>query len=118
MDRQTYARWHDHPLRALLKRAAAGDHIYPDELDDLNLPANLKAATRQAIDKAKKLDSMKVDQLSAELFQALPDHHETRAQREARRAQVGDADALANRRAQDEARAEMANRIFTDGGVH
>ena len=112
MDRETYAKWHDHPLRFLLKRAAAGGHVYDDELDDLNLPPKVRAATRQAIAKAPHLKPMQVDQLSAEIFQALPDHHETREQHERRRAEQGDADALANRRAQEEARAEMADRIL------
>jgi len=114
MDRETYKRWHDHPLRYLLKRAAAGDRIYPDELDDLRLPSRVRSAARQAIKEAPDLKPMQVDQLSAELVEALPPEHETREQHEQRRAQQGDADALANIKAREEATSRMADRIMKD----
>ena len=117
MDRETYRRWHDHPLRYIVKRAAAGDLIRDDELDDLRLPPKLKRATRQAIDRAPELKPMQADQMSAELFQALPDGHETREQYEQRRAEAGDADALANIRAREEATERMADRIMRDGAA-
>ena len=118
MDRELYQRWHQHPLRYLLRRAAQGGHIYDDEIEDLRLPSKVRAATKQALAKAPKLKPLEVDHLSSELVAALPDHHETREQHEHRRAEQGDAEALANRKAQEQARAEMAERIRTDGGMH
>ncbi len=112
MDRDTYKAWHDHPLRQVLRRAAAGDIVHDDELDDLRLPPKVKRATRQAVDAVKGQKQIDADRLSAELFQALPDDHETREQHEQRRAAAGDADAMANIRAREEAHERMADRIL------
>lgn len=118
MDRDLYKIWHDHPLRWVLRRAVAGDHVHDDQLQDLRLPPKLEAATRQAIDEVKGLKQIDADRLSAELVAALPEHHETRTQHEERRAIDGDADALANIKAREEATGRMADAILRDTGAH
>ena len=119
VDRETYARWHDHPLRSLLRRAAAGDRIYDDEIDDLRLPPRVKSAAKQAMAKvaAEQPKQMHVDHLSGELVAALPDGHETRQQYEERRANAGDAEALANVKAREEATNRMVDKILENKGM-
>lgn len=117
MDRNTYKRFRDHEIRDLLRRARAGDHVYDDEIAVLNLPPRVKAATKEALDRATDLSPLESDRLAAELFQALPDHHETERERQQRRADHGDPDAIAAVKAQREATSMMADRILGDLGA-
>lgn len=119
MDRELYQRWHDHPLRHLLRRAALGDRIFDDEIDDLRLPPRVKAATKQAVGivAAEKPKQIEVDHLSSELVAALPDGHETREQYEKRRATAGDAQALANLKAREEMTKRLVDRIEKNKGI-
>lgn len=115
MDRDTYERWSEHELRKLFRRAAAGEHVFPDELDDLNLPDRIRRATLEAIEQVRTTEryaGVEADRLSAELVEALPPHHETRAENERRRAAAGDAEAMANRQAAHDAAEDLADRIY------
>jgi len=115
MDRETYAKWHNHPLRTLLHCAAGGDHLFPDEIDDMNLPPRLRAGFLEAAKQVAAADRQAgalADTLSIELFEALPLHHETKAQHETRRAAAGDAVAMANRNAARQATEDLADEIY------
>ncbi|TQN32065.1 hypothetical protein FHX37_1990 [Haloactinospora alba] len=110
MDYKTERRWREHPVRRLLNRAAEGDHVYSDEIDDVRLPVRERNALIQAM---KTVQSRhEADQISQEIFEALPDHHETRIQYEERRARAGDAQALASVQAREDAHERLVDEVW------
>jgi hypothetical protein len=122
VDSQLYERWRGHPVREILRRAAEGDHIYPDQIADLELSKSQERALQEAIERvtpkgAEKAPAMGVgsaDHLSSEIVAALDPHHETRQERMERRAHEGDPDALAAVKAREEANERLAERIYND----
>lgn len=128
MDRDTYKRWRNHPLRSILKRAEQGQHVYADQLDDLNLPAKQRKATEQAIARAHEAHEAgtknqygvtgPADALGPAVLDSLPSHHETREQHEARRAREGDAAAQANIKAREQASDELVDEIWQRRHAH
>lgn len=114
-------RWRNHPVRDLLGRAAAGQHIYDDQISDLRLPDKVDKAFRQAAaDLRRRVEAGEnvsgwtgtgVDYYARELVSALPAEHETRLQHEERRAQEGDATALANVKARQDATERLADQV-------
>jgi hypothetical protein len=126
--RELYKRWRNHPLRHLLREVEndpEGRHIYPDELDDLNLPPKVRKAAEAAIARCRKPGSAssamggQADHLSAALVDALPAHHETREVHQRRRADAGDVDAIQAVEARKEAIERQAAEIKrrASGGV-
>jgi hypothetical protein len=123
MPPDTARRWLKHPLRQLLNRVVARGHVYADELDDLNLPRPLRAAAEEAIERIRAargtghaLDRRRnaqreADRYGLEIVEALGEHHETRQQREDRRATLGDPEAVAAVRARREGVDQMVDRI-------
>lgn len=117
MRRELYKRWRNHPLRGILRRAQQGEHIYPDELDDLNLPDKVRKAAEQAIERCREEGAAsdglggRADRLSPALVDALPEHHETREQHQQRRADLGDHEAHQAVRGREQAIEAMANDI-------
>lgn len=127
MRRELYKRWRNHPLRHLLREVEndPGRHVYPDELDDLNLPPKVRKAAEAAIARCRKPGSAssamggQADNLSAALVDALGPHHETRDQHQRRRADAGDVDAMQAVDARKEAIERQAEEIRrrASGGV-
>ncbi|GLZ08966.1 hypothetical protein Acsp03_64320 [Actinomadura sp. NBRC 104412] len=115
-------RWKNHPIRDLLSRAAAGQHIYDDQIADLRLPDKIEKGFRQAAahlaERAAAGENVTgwtgtgVDYYARELVTALPPEHETRLQHEERRAQEGDAQALANVKARQDAAERLADQVM------
>jgi len=115
-------RWKNHPIRTLLSRAAAGQHIYEDQIADLRLPDKIEKAFRQAArDLRQRVEAgenvtgwtaIGVDYYARELVAALPAEHETRQQYEERRAMEGDAQALANVQARKAAIDLLADKVM------
>lgn len=121
MDRDLYKRWRNHPLRGILKHAEAGGHVYADQLDDLNLPDKQRKATEQAITQAHEAGEARdkrfgitgaADALGPAIVDSLPAHHETREAHEKRRAAEGDAQALANIQAREDATDRLVDEIW------
>lgn len=120
MDRDLYARWESHPIREILRRAADGAHVYPDQIADLELSKSQERALREAIERvtpangqrAPKMGAGSPDHLSSELVAALPDHHETRQERMSRRALAGDPEGQASVKAAADATEDLADKIY------
>lgn len=103
MDRDSWRRWRDHPLRGLLRRAESGDVVHADEIDDLGLPERVHTAVTQAIERVRASSPTErgygglVDHLGPAIADALAHDHpdwETVAQRRERRAALGDPAAI------------------------
>lgn len=123
MDRDTYRRWRDHPLRELLRRAETVhggylDTIRPDEIDDLNLPPRVRAATEQAIERIRTASPTDrgygglTDHIGPALMGALPADWETKQQHRERRASLGDPQAIRDSQAIRGNDATMADDIL------
>lgn len=121
MKRDLYRKWKNHDVRGAIKRAAQrGTQLRDDELEDLRLSPRLRRAAKQAVSEALLEDNRGrrnrlADDMSAEIVDALPPDHEQKMEHLERRAQAGDADALASIKAKEEASSRIAERILDDG---